>query len=1182
MTIRLILILLLFTGFLQAQPPKLVLPIGHSGAITAIAFSNDSKKVITASGDHTAKVWDANTGLLLLDLKAHPDGVNSAFFSPDDRKIITACEDGAARVWDARTAQLLFTLNPGGDGQIVSAFDKGATKYAAFNAGNTRILTFGLDVNVKLWDGETGKYLRDLEGTPDNMSSVVFSHDGTEIIAPTWNDSVKIWDARTGLLKLAIREHTFFVSMTDDNKKMLTGSRDSLGRIWDATSGRVLFVLGDRRSLINQGALSADGKLAATVADNGSLKLWNAENGALFRELQPIDHGRRYRPSSSSLHFSSDDKKLLYSQPGSTIVWNTTTGEAFRVGEGSEWAGFSPDNTKIAINAPDNSDDNSNSQAIIRDAGNGRRIARLEGHVSWNTVAEYDFSGKQYVTASDDGTARVWDATTGLPVLRLDTQDDLVSAIHYDPTGARIVTATDKGSLIIWDSKTGGQLHDLQGHTDAISTAFFSHDGKKLVSASADHTARIWEVSSGRQLYPLSHKSDVTMAVFSTNDQLVVTASRDSTMKLWDANTGALLFKQDCNDWVSSAQFSHDGKKIVLTIGKAVWVWDVSQKKFLFKMDDPDHYFYQNAVFSPDDMTIITVPLQNGFIRIWDAATGRGLHELRGDIPDAIVTENRPDNENRCFAIGPDRKKIVVGSGDGSVKLWDIRSGRLLQTFKGHTDYINGLAFSPDGRNILSLSQDNTIKVWDTKKPGLRYSFFPVDSAGYFMQDSNGYYRCSTSAAKLLHYSTAEKEVIGFDQLDIKYNRPDIVQAGIAPEMTQLIENYRQAYLKRIRDLKIDTAQWHEGISLPSLDIVNKDSLDFDQTRRKIPLHLVASDKIYPLKTVNIWINEVPVFGSKGLDISYLHSRPLDTTIYVELSRGANSIEAAATNTNAFSSYRIPKAVRFAPATSHKSLLYFIGIGSSKFADKSHNLQWSAKDIRDLATALKRRYADSIVIDTIMDARVTVENVRRMKKNLLRSTVDDKVVVAFSGHGLLNNKYDYYLSTYNVDFDSPENNGLPYDELQDLLDSIPARRKLMFIDACNSGELDKSEMAYYTQIKDDLAKEGTKGGSVTNIDSSHIGIEQIFYLTQELFVDVRKSTGANIIAASSGIELAHEDGKLKNGVFTYCIREAFNKNSRLTVSKLKQIVEARVPLLTKGLQKPTSRAETIQSDWYIW
>ncbi|MDZ4796473.1 MAG: caspase family protein, partial [Bacteroidota bacterium] len=232
-----------------------------------------------------------------------------------------------------------------------------------------------------------------------------------------------------------------------------------------------------------------------------------------------------------------------------------------------------------------------------------------------------------------------------------------------------------------------------------------------------------------------------------------------------------------------------------------------------------------------------------------------------------------------------------------------------------------------------------------------------------------------------------------------------------------------------------------------------------------------------------------------------------------------------------------------------------------------------------LAKKLKEKYKENIIIDTLFNENVTISNVKALKQKLQQTTENDKVIIAYSGHGLLSKEYDYYLSTYSINFDKPEQNGLPYDELENLLDSIPARKKLMLIDACHSGEVDKEDLVRIKGSSDSLIKGVTP---VAYSGEGHLGLKNSFELMQSLFVNVGKSTGATIISAAAGTQFALERNDLKNGVFTYCILEAMNKYPSLKISELKKIVGERVVEITRGLQKPTSRNETIAVDWEVW
>jgi hypothetical protein len=193
---------------------------------------------------------------------------------------------------------------------------------------------------------------------------------------------------------------------------------------------------------------------------------------------------------------------------------------------------------------------------------------------------------------------------------------------------------------------------------------------------------------------------------------------------------------------------------------------------------------------------------------------------------------------------------------------------------------------------------------------------------------------------------------------------------------------------------------------------------------------------------------------------------------------------------------------------------------------------------------------------------------------------------------LLDDSLNFYLATYDVDFKHPEKRGIPYEDLENLLDSIPARQKLLLLDACNSGENDKTELlkkelkeAEEKKVNEDLIAYKGKKGILLQLEEENTNK---FRKINELFVNVRNNTGSVIISAAGGQQSALEaitvDGKkIENGAFTYSILECMkqNKGKELKVNTLKQYTEKRVEEITNGKQKPTSRQETMEVDWYI-
>ncbi|MCB0837119.1 MAG: hypothetical protein KDD99_10695, partial [Bacteroidetes bacterium] len=162
------------------------------------------------------------------------------------------------------------------------------------------------------------------------------------------------------------------------------------------------------------------------------------------------------------------------------------------------------------------------------------------------------------------------------------------------------------------------------------------------------------------------------------------------------------------------------------------------------------------------------------------------------------------------------------------------------------------------------------------------------------------------------------------------------------------------------------------------------------------------------------------------------------------------------------------------------------------------------------------------------------------------------------------------------------------EELENLLDQIPARKKLILMDACHSGEIDKSsvELIKTRQTTDGEVQFRSYNQTVAN---KQLGIANSFEMMKELFVDLRRSTGASVISSASGVEFALEGEKWKNGVFTYAMLKGLqemqadgNGDGMVMVSELQEYLSIEVPKLTDNQQQPTFRLENIANDWRIW
>ena len=236
---------------------------GHSAA-----FSPDGKRVVTASADKTARVWDADSGRPLASLQGHTEPVESAAFSPDGKRVVTASFDKTARVWDADSGKPLATLQ--GHTQMVRS--------AAFSPDGKRIVTASFDKTARVWDADSGKTLASLQGHTNGVTSAAFGPDGKRVVTASADKTARVWDADSDkTLATLLVGHTALVNsaaFSRDGKWVVTASYDWTARVWDADTGKTLGSLQGHTAEVKSAAFSRDGKRVVTASYDKTARVW--------------------------------------------------------------------------------------------------------------------------------------------------------------------------------------------------------------------------------------------------------------------------------------------------------------------------------------------------------------------------------------------------------------------------------------------------------------------------------------------------------------------------------------------------------------------------------------------------------------------------------------------------------------------------------------------------------------------------------------------------------------------------------------------------------------------------------------------------------------------------------------------------------------------------------------------
>jgi WD40 repeat protein len=698
---------------------------GHSGPLESAAFSPDGLRIITASDDHTARLWDATTGKPLAVLSAHSGPVRSAVFSRDGLRIVTASVDGTVRIWDAASGKSLVILS--GHSSWVRS--------AVFSPDGLRIVTASVDGTARVWDAASGTLLATLSAHSYLVASAVFSPDGLRIITAGSDKTARLWDVITGKHLATLSGHTGSVwsaAYSPDGTRVVTASDDTTAQLWDAVTGKHLATLSGHTGSVWSATFSSDGLRLVTASDDTTAQLWEVSTGKRLATLS--GHTRAVWHAA----FSPDGLRLVtVSDDNTARLWDGVTGKPLAVLSGHSgpvWrAAFSPDGLSLVTASDDHT-------AQLWDATANKLFATLSGHSGPVRSAAFSPDGLRIITASDDTTARLWDTASGKTLAILSRHAGEVESAAFSPDSLRIITA-DGETARLWDTASGKSLGILSGHSGRVRSAAFSANSLRVVTVSDDDTARLYDAVSGKLLAILPRQSGgVESAAFSPDGLRIITANDDTTARLWDAVSGnPLVVRPGYPRKVDGPALTPDD----LLGGKANddsvlrhWTLDdgeaatqtfdlyrhSSLKGFNWGVSYSDLRPLWRVAFRSDGLRVITA--NHNKARLWDGLTSEPLATLSGHS--ALV---------RSVAFSPDGLRAVTASEDRTARIWDMTTGKPLFILSGHSGPVKRAIFSPDGLHLVTASEDGTARVWDavTGKALVTLSGHsgPVESAAF-------------------------------------------------------------------------------------------------------------------------------------------------------------------------------------------------------------------------------------------------------------------------------------------------------------------------------------------------------------------------------------------------------------------------------------------------------------------
>jgi len=454
-------------------------------------------------------------------------------------------------------------------------------------------------------------------------------------------------------------------------------------------------------------AFSPDGRLLASGGSDSTIKIWDLSTWHELRSL-PDNAGAVF-----AFVFTPDGKTLV--SGGQTIkIWDVATGQKLRSMPGiSEGLALSPDGRTLASGNFDHS-------ITLWDVATGQLLRTLTGHTYIVKSVAFSPDGRTLASGGFDNAVKLWDIATGKELRTLSGHTAPVWSTPFSRDGRTLISISEDGAIKFWDVPTGQQLRSIDAHGQ-LCFAAISPDGKIL--ATAGITIKLWDLATAHELRTFTGDSGGFSAVAFSPDGITLAAVSGTSIRRWNAATGEALDPLTGHTLViNKVSFSPDGRTLATHSWGVVKVWDLSSGRFLDTLSSPD----EEVTYSPQWRTLAVIVKGNNI----------GLGDLQGQLPFRKLTGHTGKIESVAFSPGEQILASGGGyswntqSGDTTIKLWDVPTGKELRTLPGQTGDVESLAFSPDGKilasgggyNLLSKKTDTTIKLWDVATGDLLYT----------------------------------------------------------------------------------------------------------------------------------------------------------------------------------------------------------------------------------------------------------------------------------------------------------------------------------------------------------------------------------------------------------------------------------------------------------------------------
>jgi WD40 repeat protein len=1033
----------------------------------------------------------------------------------------------------------------GHTGQIKSISISPDGKYILSAAG-------GLDHTVLMWTIK-GELIKMLQGQQHDLSTVAFSNDGQHILAlEQTSGDLSIWDKQGNLLY----KHRFpgisKVVFTSDSNHFI-GADDQgdirLFRLDGKLIKRFDKVKQSSSSILDL-CLSRDGQYLAAADVDGKIWVFHID-GSLHSTIDSL-----HQSPIMTIDFSPDGETLVAGDyNGITILWN--------------WK-------------------------------ESKSIYSLPKSESYLQKASFSPDGQFFATiAGIEKEVRIW-TREGKLFQQFDGILFGMATIQFTPDSRSILVAGNEPKFYQYDFE-GNIMTTYGSASSAVTTVDISHTGKFLATGGHGIHARIWNLTSGEvTAFPNQSDFNAPLAFHPLKDELILGETGDFLLK-WDPENGfsrfakvppssvaALTYSPDGthyfisnftggiisyhtgngnivrNDQLPSNMATHlqvapDGKSILIAqnTGIANVSYMAEQKSLLtedmrytpvhirsitdFSEIRPFGNSADVAVLSPDGNYVATNATDG--LHLFNSSDGKEIIQISHEL--------KKDNKITCLTFSQNNQSIFAGFESSEIIQFNL-AGKIIQKYNGHLNAVRSLAISPDGQYLISGSSDCTSRIFSTTDGRELVTLMSVGSDDWLVITPEGLFDASAGAMDQLYY-VSELEIIQLDQLKERYFEPGLLAKlfGKNREEIRAVESFTQlplypevtaAFRADGHHLEVKLIPRTGGIGRLNVFINGKEIMEDANPMRheKVDIDLSLYHSYYysdkpntialRVYDKNNWLKSPP------FELHYMPKEPDQSSVG---------------NTTTL--------------LQKKPTLFGIIIGTSDYSGSTLDLRFADRDASLFYHTLKA------VAGNVFDERVSLTLLNTDIHDTLRYDVSNKsniqktfqtiaalakpqdvLVLYFSGHGVTYGqaeKAEFFYLTKDIasdnlsDPDIRSNYTVSASELTTWINSVPALKQVLILDACNAGNI-ASHL----------------GSGTRELQSSQIrAIDRM-----------KDRTGMFILTGSAGDKVSYEASRYGQGLLTYSLLEGISglgltEDKRVDVMTLFQYARDKVPELAKSI-----------------